>query len=78
MQRFLPVLCDASWVDARAYALKNCLVSQQRCHALEFEVIRIKSMQCGGKLDSQFRRVQNIAIKNNQIDAVAELTGKVS
>src|SRR5215472_16545882 len=70
---FLPRLRNASRVVTANQGVKSILIGQEAEHGVNLPVIRIELLERASQLDSEFRRIQEVAVSDNQIYAAAGL-----
>src|SRR6516162_11015759 len=72
---FLPCLGDASRIVAADQGVKSILIGQEAEHGVDLPVIRIELLDGSSQFDAEFRRIQQVAVRDNQVHAAAGLPG---
>ncbi len=70
---FLPVLGNAARIFAGRERVERGLVAHQAIERGDFVIVGIKMLQRGRDLQPQLRRVERIAIGDDDVDAAAPL-----
>src|ERR1700751_4103174 len=78
LQFIHPVLRDAARVLAGHQSVVRTLIHEQSLHLLDLEITGVKFAESGGQFDTQFRRVETVAVGDSDVHSLARLPAIVA
>src|SRR5713226_8694693 len=76
LERLLPVVGNPAGVLACLNPFNDPARADQRQSLIEFKVVREKLVEGGGNFHAHFRRIERLAVHEDDLDSVADLARK--